>query len=504
MAPRQGSASFLGKAGPLILARFCTALLTVVIPLVLARGLSLPDYGTYKQLFLIFSTLFFIVPFGMVQGIYFFLPRSDVRRPYVTHVLMYLAVVGVAAAAAIVLGSGEVARLFHNPALVRFRWPLAIYTGALVGAAPLEISLTAQNKTKQSAICYLISDSTRALALTVPVLLGRGLTGAMDASALYAVLRWGVALAVLIPGTKGPWFSRAQLKAQVHWALPFGFAMAIAIPQQWMHQYVVSALVTPKMFALYAVGCFQLPIVNLLYTPTSEVLMVRIGELEKANRLAEGLEAFREAVGKLSLVFLPCAAFLWAASPEFIGAMFGAKYLPAVPIFRVSVVGIVLAIFPLDGALRARNCTRHILFSYAVKMAVTVPLVLWLVHRMGMIGGIISWAVAECVGKAVLAVRVPWALSAPGERIRARRLVPWRELFRAACAAALAAGGVWVARALTSGVWRTLPASFLARLLPLTFVGLLFGGFYLVALRALGVRPMAVIASLRSPKARVG
>ena len=79
--------------------------------------------------------------------------------------------------------------------------------------------------------------------------------------------------------------------------MPFGAAMALAIPQQNAHLYMVAGAVAPAVYALYRVGCFQLPVVDLLYTPTSEVLMVRLGELDKQGRLEEGVVAFREAAG---------------------------------------------------------------------------------------------------------------------------------------------------------------------------------------------------------------
>jgi hypothetical protein len=274
--------------------------------------------------------------------------------------------------------------------------------------------------------------------------------------------------------------------------------MALAIPQQNAHFYMVSSVVLPAAYALYRVGCFQLPVVDLLYTPTSEVLMVRLGELEREGRLEEGVNAFREAAGKLAYVFLPFAAFLFAAAPEFIGAMFGEKFLPAVPVFRVSVLGVVLSILPMDGTLRARGQTRAIFASYAVKAAVTVPMV-WLgVKHLGLMGGIGSWAVAEVVGKAMLLARVPAALSTPQLKLGVMDVIPWRELGKASLSAVAAALGVFVLRAAAQGAYSHLPAGFVWRVLPLAFAGLLFVMGYLGVLYAAGVRPLSVLAGMRA------
>ncbi|MCI0574258.1 MAG: polysaccharide biosynthesis C-terminal domain-containing protein, partial [Myxococcaceae bacterium] len=271
----------------------------------------------------------------------------------------------------------------------------------------------------------------------------------------------------------------------------------LAIPQQYAHQYAVSAAVTPELFALYAVGCFQLPLVDLLYTPTSEVLMVRLGELEREGKVHEGVNAFREATRRLSYVFLPLAAFLFTAAPEFITAAFGARYLGAVPLFRVSVLGIALAILPMDGVLRARGETRAIFLSYLLKAAVTVPL-LWVgVQRFGMMGGIASWAIAELVGKAALLARIPRALSAGRAVPTLGSLLPWSSLARAAGGALAAALCVVVLRAAVPRSWEDLPGGSAWHMVPLALAGVLFGIGYLVVLRLSGVRPLVALAALR-------
>jgi O-antigen/teichoic acid export membrane protein len=488
--------SFLGKAGPLVLARLCTAGLSLSIPLVLARVLSLEEYGTYYQLFLIAMTLGFVLPFGVVQSLYYFLPRADQQRPYLGQTMLFMSVAGLVAAGLVVWLLDPVARLFSNPALLEYRWPLAIYTALLMGAFPLEASLTSRGRTRESAVAYLVSDSVRSVAMVVPCLLGASLHGMMMAVAAFAGLRYLASWWIALRGSTGPLVSGKLLREQLVYAAPFGAAMALAIPQQNAHFYVVASTVAPALYALYRVGCFQLPVVELLYTPTSEVLMVRLGELEKEGRPEEGVAAFREAAGKLSFVFLPLAAFLFAAAPEFIAALFGARFLPAVPIFRVSVLGVALSILPMDGVLRARGHTRAIFVSYLLKAVVTVPLVWWGVRQFGMKGGIASWAVAELVGKAMLLARVPAALSTPERRLVVRDVIPWQALGKAALAACAAAAAVFALRAGTVGAWVGLPEGFIWRALPLAVTGLLFAIGYVAVLYAAGIRPLRALAGM--------
>jgi O-antigen/teichoic acid export membrane protein len=495
--------SLLGRASPLVMARLVSAGVTFVIPLVLARALTLEDYGAYKQIFLVSQTLYHVLPLGVAQSVYFFVPRADEKRPYLGQALVFLLGMGLLAFALVALTGPSLGQLFSSPAIAEHRWPLGLYVFGILASWPLEISLTSQGKTKLAAAAYLVGDFLRAAALVVPVLLGLGMGGLLWAIALFALARTVVAWAIALRAGQGPFFDRRRFMTQLLYALPFGAAMLLSFPQAAFHQYVVSAQVSPEIFALYAVGCFQLPLVDLLYTPTSEVLMVRLGELERERRVAEGALAFREAAAKLSLFFVPMAAFLFVCSAEFIEALFGARFLPAAPIFRVSLVAIVLAVLPMDGALRARNQTRHIFFSYLAKAVVTVPAVLLGVSRFGLLGGIGAWALAELVGKAMLLSRLPAALSTPERRVGLLELLPGKELLRASGAAAGAGLAVVLLRAAGEAAFGAMPAGLLWRALPLFLLGLAFAAAYLGFLWAFGVRFVATRSSLRGLKQAV-
>jgi len=399
----------------------------------------------------------------------------------------------------------HVAAYFKNPSLLQLRSVQAVYVACLLGAFPLEISLTSQGRTRQAAMAYLVSDTVRALMTVVPILLGFGLLGMMTALAGFAALRYSATWLVLLHGSEGPLFDTRRFIKQLMYAAPFGAAMALSIPQQYAHQYVVSGAVSPALFALYAVGCFQLPVVDLLYTPTSEVLMVQLGELDKEGRMAEAVQAFRDAAARLSYAFFPTAAFLFAVAPEFITALFGKRFLPAVPLFRISVVGVVLAVLPMDGVLRARGHTRHLFLSYLTKALVTAPLLVFGVKWLGMKGGLLSWAIAEAVGKGTLLWKVPEALSPSTHRVPLRAVIPWSAFARAAAAAGLAAAAVFWFQAGSHRVLAaqaTLPATFAGRALPLALAGLIFLLTYLVGLCFTGVRPWQHLEFLRRwPKA---
>lgn len=485
--------SVLAGARPLVVARAYSAAATFFIPVVLARLLAIEEYGTFKQFFLVATTLYLALSLGMPQSLYYFLPRHEgaQRRTFLAQTLIWLLLAG-AAAGIFLAHATPLITWVGGEALAELRVPMAIYCGCLLAAGSLEAGLTAQGRIRHAAISFAVSDTARTAAFVVPALLGLGLRGVVSGAAIFTVLRLGAAW--LVHGRSGgaPMVERTFLRAQVQYALPFGMAMLVAIPQQQFHQYVVAVATAPAAFAIYAVGCFNLPVVDLLYSPTSELLMYRLGRQEREGRPAEeGAAAFREAAGQLAYAFLPIAAGLFAIAPSFLSLIYGARFVESAPIFRISLVVVVLACFPVDGVLRARARTRALFLSYLAKAIASVPAVLLLFRELGPIGAMVGFAVVEVAHKALLVFLAARALLPQvAERsplAALHRILPAGQLLRAG----LAAGGSATVALLIGGAFPTEP------LFAVLIEG---GGFWLVyfgALVAAGMRPAAVLRSLR-------
>src|SRR5581483_802162 len=126
--------SIYSSASVLILGRGLSFLFTFFLPMFLARKLPPADYGTFKQIFLIFSTFYLILQVGMVQSLYYFIPREPSRRAtWVTQSLFVLSLTGLASGAAILFLGAKLSSLFSNPALAEFMPHLALFTTLMIG-----------------------------------------------------------------------------------------------------------------------------------------------------------------------------------------------------------------------------------------------------------------------------------------------------------------------------------------------------------------------------------
>src|SRR5256885_5841696 len=145
--PEKPHGSILRRAGPLMLARLGVAAFTFAIPMVLARVLLPESYGTFKQAWLLSTTLVLVLPLGLNQSLVYFVPREPARRRlWESHALVLTTVLG-AVAAALLLGLGPlVASAFHNRELAAVMPYVAAFTGLRLAASCFDLAFMAQGR----------------------------------------------------------------------------------------------------------------------------------------------------------------------------------------------------------------------------------------------------------------------------------------------------------------------------------------------------------------------
>lgn len=461
----------LGQAGPLLLGRLGATVLGFALPLILTRLLPQAEFGTYKQVWLVVTTGFFMLQFGLSQSLYFFVPRKDgQQQKWLTQSFATISMMGVLCAVGLYAARFAVAKQFANADIATFGLPMALIAFTMIATTPLEIQLTAEGKVRAAGWIYFLSDAVRVAASVVPLLMGWGLHGFFWAYVLHGAVRL-TGMLVLLFRNGGPGWDWKLWKEQIAYAAPFGAAILLDIPQKTFHQWAVGWSVDPVAFAIYAQGCFQLPIVNLLYTPISDVLQVRLAEPGGRDH-ATAVHLFHDANLRLAAVFFPFTAGMIAAAALFVPALFTHQYDGSIPIFRIAILMTPFAALPLEGTLRAFGRTKYLFNIFFWKLVVTVPMVLAGLKVFGPIGAIGGFVLADSTVRVAMLNEVRKDLKATwGE------MLPWGQL--------AAIGGAALVAAIPAVVIAHYAAATPRPFLALCAAGAVYGGVYLAVLALL-------------------
>src|SRR5438552_2785287 len=215
---------------------------TFFIPVVLARLFDQTEFGIYKQLFLIFSTLYVIAQVGMAESLFYFLPQAS-HEPgrYVLNSLLVLAAAGLACLGLLTLAASKIAQWMNTSALSEYIPWIGVYVLLMITSAVLEIVMTVRKRYLWAASTYAVSDLLRALLLIVPVLLFRRMEWLLLGAVVFASVRLCEALVYLryeFGGELRP--DPTVLTKQLTYAFLYQMAVLVDVFQSNFHQYAVS------------------------------------------------------------------------------------------------------------------------------------------------------------------------------------------------------------------------------------------------------------------------
>jgi O-antigen/teichoic acid export membrane protein len=431
----------------LVAGRTMGFVVSFAIPVVLARLFSRADFGTYKQLFLIYATVYGLAQVGMAESLYYFIPRQpgDAGR-HLTNALVTLALVAAGCAALLYAARTGIATWMTNPDLSRYLPLLAVFLACSLVSVAFEIVMVSRKDHVAAATVYAGSDFVRTACLIVPALAIGSLRGVLAGATAYAALRLAAMLVYFwrVFGSGLRCDSRLW-RGQFVYALPFGLAVAVEIVQANLHQYFVASRFNAETFAIYAVGCLQIPLVDLICTSTANVMMVRMAEENGGGQSRTALALWHDTTCRLATIVFPLAALLLLTARGIIVTLFTARYIASVPIFMIWCLTILPSALSVDSVLRVYARTRFLLGMNVLRLVLIAISIGWFLSTFGLAGAVLVTLLTTSLVKALGVLRIARLLN-----VGIGGVLPWGRLASVAIQATVAAiPAFWVNRAVT-------------------------------------------------------
>src|SRR5439155_7208521 len=218
-------------------------------------------------------------------------------------------------------------------------------------------------------------------------------------------------------------------------------ASYLYVAQRYFSQYAVSASFDAATFALFAVASFHMPVVDIVFTPLSDVMIVHIGKAQHAGDRQAAWRAWNDAVQRLASILFPATACAWLFGATMLPLLFTHKYDGSVPLFLLATVEIPLWILPLDALLRAAGDTRFLFAFNGARIAVTAALVIGGIHFFGLSGAIAGGVTSEALARIGMMARGRRFLG-----VSTARMCDWAALGRTGVAAAFACAPAYAVR----------------------------------------------------------
>lgn len=418
-AGKEAGNPLAAQIGYLLAGRLFAFALMFFLPVVLARLLSQADFGLYRQFFVLFYALFTLLQLGMSVSLPAMIPRHrEDTQGIVSAAVVLLGLVGLGC----VLVGGVVQWVGGSHPLWGLGLSLGVFTGLMVASSPFEHLLVLQQRSRSVAVLIVLWDMGRGALMLGIALWTRDLALTLWVMSIAAVLRYvAMLLYVRSQFQLDPRAMRWRiLRAQLREAGPLTMQAGAHLVEINIDRYIIMWLFTASAFAVYTVGAFQLPLVDMLFSSVCGVLLPILSAHHYNQERDSFVSMYRDAIRRMWLVLVPLVGALFVARESFIVLLFSERYADSVGIFAIYLWIIPTYATLSSLALQAMGHARFLSFSSIAKTVAAVLFVgvgSWLGGMKGVVlslvlyhyfsSGLHVWLAARALGVPWLSV-LPW------------------------------------------------------------------------------------------------
>ncbi len=405
--------SLKAQSAWLLFAKIVGFALSFLLPFLIVRFLDQEKVGIYKQVFLVVGNAVVILPLGISMSAYYFVAREKEERQAaaILNILIFNFAAGGIAFFALFFYPQLLGNIFKSAEMTGFAPKIGIIIWLWIFSTFLE-TVAVANREPRTATVFIILAQFSKMALMV----GAVVIFATVESFIYAAIIQGVLQTFVLffyLNSRFPRFWRSFdlrfFREQLIYALPFGFAALLWTLQTDMHNYFVSYRFDKAEFAIYSIGCFELPLIAILSESVTSVLIPRMSELQAKDEKLEMIRLMSRAMQKLAFFYFPIYIFLMITAQTLVMTLFTRSYLASTPILMINLTLLPFYIWINDPVFRAYKELGRLLLILRVLifLAMTAALYFGIQHfdLRGMIAIVIATALIDKFVTTALAFR---------------------------------------------------------------------------------------------------
>ena len=354
--------------------------LSILLPLLTVRYLTQDRVGVYRQVFLVVTNAVSILPLGFSMSAYYFLSRDQKKHSStILNILLFNFVMGGLAFLTLFFFPQLLGALFQNQELTTLAPLIGIVIWLWIFSSFLEVVTLANQEARLATLFIILAQFTKLLLMASAVIVFATVEAFIYAAIVQGILQTIVLFVYL--NRRFPFFWKSFdwkfFRAQIIYALPFGLAALLYTAQVDVHNYFVSYRFSPAEFAIYSQGCFELPLIAILYESISAVVIPRMSQLQAEGKKREMLLMTVNAMQKLALAYFSLFFFLMIVAQEFITTLFTRDYAASVPIFRINLLLLPFFCLMVDPIGRAFPEVGKFLLKVRIVLFAALIIVLW-------------------------------------------------------------------------------------------------------------------------------
>ena len=287
-SPKQKSLK--SQSAWILFAKITGFAISFLLPPLIVRSLTQEKVGVYRQAFQVIIDAVAILPLGFSMSAYYFLNRgAEYRKATILNILLFNFLVGGLVCAGLYFYPQLLGNLYQNDEMTQLAPKIGVVIWLWIFSAFLEVVAVGNKEAGIATGFIVLAQLTKTVLMAGAVIFFASVEAFMYAAMIQAALQTLILLFYLKSRFPGFWreFDLSFFREQLFYALPFGFAGLLWTLQTGIHTYFVGNRFSKAEYAIYAYGCFQLPLLTMLGESAGVVLISRMSELQARGEKPE-------------------------------------------------------------------------------------------------------------------------------------------------------------------------------------------------------------------------
>lgn len=343
---------------------FFSFLVGIISPMILSRYFDKTDYGTYKQVMYVYTTLLSVFTLGLPRAYAYFIPKGTPgqAKDVISKITTLFAALGLCFSCLLFIFSDIIAEILKNPEL---GYALKIFSPVPLLMLPtlgLDGIFASFQKTQFLAVYTIITKILTVICIVVPVIF-------MNGDYIAAIIGFDVAslltciLALVLKNV--PIRRHSRERSEFTYRHILNFAIPLAFASLWgmiigsSNQFFISRYFGTQVFADYSNGFMDIPFVGMIVGSIAVVLQPLFSRLERAEGgMDQIIATWRSSLIKSAMLVFPMLIYGMFVSVVLMTTMYGDAYSGSGKYFVLRCIYSMFAIVPYAPVFLALGHTK--------------------------------------------------------------------------------------------------------------------------------------------------
>ena len=221
-------------------------------------------------------------------------------------------------------------------------------------------------------------------------------------------------------------FDKSLILKMLKYNLKVSLSWIIGRIGQSIDKVMLIGLVSNANFAIYSLGCIQLPLLSIFYNSIGDVTLTKISLLSSENKNTDQvIKIYKKMVSINAMIALPLLFFSYLHVKHIYLLLFGKPYLDSTIIFMIINTITLIQITGFGYIIKGYGKTNPLLISNSIRLILGLILGYTLIKHMDIVGAATAYALTFFINGFILLF---YSSKIIGASIK--KLIPWKMILK--------------------------------------------------------------------------